>query len=194
VLDRMSGMYREAMTLILGTGMELGAVLAPITGGDVGREDSRTVVAHGTKNEGRMDRTIFVDRWAWPVVVKRARSVLPYQPLWPGLDGNTLRDHFYRAQVAARLIAEPPLDRYGQPLWGRVKGHHTIHDSRHTYSLCRQLGLDGEPRQPMKFCAMQCGQADEQMQMKVYTKLNIAERLRMIELAEAREAGRREAK
>jgi hypothetical protein len=45
----------------------------------------------------------------------------------------------------------------------------------------------------MKTLSMQYGHADETMAMKVYTKGNIKERLRLIELREARAAGRREA-
>jgi integrase len=48
------------------------------------------------------------------------------------------------------------------------------------------LGLDGEPRQSAKYCSMQLGHADEQMVMKIYSKANLDQRLRMIELAEAR--------
>src|SRR5581483_5758831 len=198
VLDRMSGEARIAMTLIFGSGMELGAALA-MTGADVGRVDAATrrcmVIAHGTKNSSRTDRTIFVDAWATPVVQEHARLLLPSAPLWRSLTGDSLRDAFYAAQVASGLVLEPPRSATtAAKLWGEVRGLHTIHDARHTFCVNRLLGLDGESRESIKYCSMQLGHADEQMVMRIYSKANLAERLRLIELADARAEGARAVK
>lgn len=189
VLDRMEGEARVAMTLVFGSGIELGALLR-MTGASVGSNDERTIVAPGSKNEYREDRTIFVDRWAWPTVKEHARHVLPMAPLFTITEGE-LRQAFYEAQVAAGLIAQPEKSASYKWLWHAVKPH-TIHDARHSYCINRTLGLDGEPRQDAKFCAHQLGHADEQMVLRIYAKANVRERLRLIELREAREAGQRE--
>jgi len=67
---------------------------------------------------------------------------------------------------------------------------HTIHDSRHTYAVCRALGLDGEPARDAKTIAHQLGHATERMVLDIYAKQNIEERQRMIEMraAKARQA------
>lgn len=189
VLGKMTGLERVAMVEVFGSGIELGALLAQQGLHINWRSDERTMTAPGSKNEHRMDRTVFVDAWAWKDVRDHARTVLPMAPLWPWKDGGKhLRESFYEAQVAAGLLEAPPTQpKTGKKLWGRVKPH-TIHDARHSYVLNRLLGLDGEPRQDMKFCAAQLGHADEQMVMKVYSKANVRERLRLIELRRAREA------
>jgi integrase len=89
--------------------------------------------------------------------------------------------------VKAELVAEPAKsERTGKRLWGEVDGLHTVHDARHTYCYVRMLGDDGEPRQDIKFCSAQLGHADEQMVMRIYNKTNLAQRLRLLELKEAR--------
>lgn len=197
VLSHMSGDARVMMTLIFGSGMELGAALG-MYGRHVGRNlGERVVVAPGTKNEHREDRTIFVDAWAWPIVENHARLVLPKARMWPEIlparRGADVRRAFYEAQVECGLIDAPPVNpATGKKLWHAVNPH-TIHDARHTYVVNRMLGLDGEPRQDIRFCAVQLGHADEQMVMRIYAKANIRQRIKMIELREAREAGRREA-
>ena len=184
VLAKLDGEAKVAMTLVLGSGMELGALYA-MQGRHVNRD--RTVVAPGTKNSYRRDRTIFVDRWAWDAVAEYAKGKRPSEPLFT-IPEKALRLAFYEAQVAAGLI-EQPTDKDGAGKWRwKLVDPHTIHDCRHTYCINRLLGMDGEPRQSLKFCAMQLGHADEQMVMKIYSKANIDERLRMIELAEARRA------
>ncbi len=197
VLDAMVGEPKVIMTLILGSGMELGAALA-LQGHHIGAtlEDGRgMVVAPGTKNAHRENRTIFVDAWAWPTVKEHARRVLPKASLWQTLDparrGADVRGAFYAAQVVCDLIAKPELSESGKRLWHSVNPH-TIHDARHTWMVTRVLGLDGEPRQDLKYCSMNLGHADETMGMRIYSKMNLKERLRMIELREAREAGKRE--
>lgn len=185
VLNCMEGEYKVAMTLVFGTGMELGALLA-MEGRDVGSD--RTVVAHGSKNDFREDRTIFVDAWAWKTVRDYAATKGPREKLFTtlGFDGKLLRYAFYDAQLKCGLVNAPEKSKVtGLPLWGKADAH-TIHDARHTYCINRLLGLDGEPRQSLKYCAMQLGHADEQMVMRIYSKANIEQRLRMIELAEAR--------
>lgn len=188
VLDRMSGEPRLFMAAIFGTGMELTAALA-LTGADFGRTGEQTVVAHGTKNLNREDRTIFMDAWAWGLVEPHARLVLPRASVWSEVDADAgnVREAFYEAQVAAKLVEKPPRsERSGKRLWGRVEGLHTIHDARHTYCIVRTLGLDGEPRRDAEFCAAQLGHADTQMVERIYKKANIKERLRLLQLAEAR--------
>lgn len=179
------GLARAAMTTVFGSGIELSALLA-MTAADVGVSAERWIVARGTKNEYRRERTVFVDAWAWPTVRERARLVLPHTRIW-NLDGKHLREEFYNAQVAAGFVVAPRVNKAtGKKLWGEVEGLHTIHDARHSWTLNRLLGLDGEPRQSTKYCASNLGHGDEQMVMKIYGKANIDQRLRLLELAEAR--------
>lgn len=199
VLDRMSGEPRVFMHLVFGSGIELGAGMS-MRGRHVPDSDrfqDRTVVAPGSKNEHREDRTIFVTDWAWGVLREHSRLVLPTAPLWsfnPSNRGREIREAFYEAQVAAGVIEAPPVNKKtGKKLWAAVNPHR-IHDARHSYCYIRMLGLDGERRFSTKECSQQLGHADEQMVMKVYNKANIAQRLRLIELAEARQAGRDESK
>jgi len=148
VLTRMTGAARTAMTMVFGSGIELGALLAQ-TGADINwRSAERTMVAPGPKNEFRMARTIFVDAWAAEQLVDHSRTVLPMARLWPWNDGGkALRDAFYGAQVEAGLAGAPPISlASGKRQWGAVKVH-TIHDAPHSYVINRSLGLDGEPRQ-----------------------------------------------
>lgn len=190
VLDRMTGQARAAMALVLGTGIELGALLA-LTYADIGKD--RTIVAHGSKNAAREDRTVFVDKWAWKIVKQYVGEVLglPSAPVF-SIGEAVIRDEFYWAQVAQGLIAKPATSASYKLLWNPVKPH-TIHDARHTYVVNRLLGLDGEPKQDLKYCATQLGHADEQMVMKIYGKANIRERLRLIEIGEAKRQGALEA-
>lgn len=190
VLERMTGQSRAAMALVLGTGIELGALLA-LTYADIGKD--RTIVAHGSKNAAREDRTVFVDKWAWDIFKRFVGTalLLPSAPVF-SIGEAVLREEFYWAQVAADLIAKPATSTTYKLLWKQVKPH-TIHDARHTYVVNRLLGLDGEAKQDLKYCATQLGHADEQMVMKIYGKANIRERLRLIELGEARKQGALEA-
>lgn len=197
VLDAMEGEARVFMALVFGSGIELGAALA-LQGRHIGHEaGERVIVAPGSKNEHREERTIFVDAWAWPIVQEHARNIAPRASLWqtltPSRDGAEVRKAFYEAQVKCGLIEAPAVNKTtGKRLWKAVNPH-TIHDARHTYVVIRMLGMDGEPRQDIRFCSVQLGHADEQMCMRIYAKANIRERLRQIELREAMEAGRREA-
>lgn len=183
VLGHMTGRARDAMTLIFGTGMELGALLALTPAHTAGR--GRIIVVPGTKNEARRDRMVFIDRWAYDALYG-ARLVFDFAP-----DGGDLRDAFYEAQVAAGVIAAPERSASGKKLWSRVKPH-TIHDARHSYCYNRILGLDGESRQTLKFCAHQLGHTTEQMVMTIYSKCNMDERIRQLEVSEAFTAGTRE--
>ena len=182
VLGTMYGEACVAMTLVFGTGIELGALLG-MEGRHVNQD--RTLVAPGTKNEHREGRTIFVDTWAWPMVKTHAGMRGKRDKMF-SLGEKELREAFYRAQVTCGLIAAPPISATsGKRLWGQVDPH-TIHDARHSYCINRLLGLDGEPRQSAKYCSMQLGHADEAMVLKIYSKANLDQRLRLIELAEAR--------
>lgn len=189
VLGRMTGEAKVAITLVFGSGIELGA-LGAMRGRDVGVTPADphtlpTIVAPGSKNEAREWRTVFVNRWAWDVVRGHADGISAKDPLFT-LDPRVIREEFYRAQVAEGLVDEPPKsDVSGKPLWGAVDPH-TIHDARHTYCVVRLLGLDGEPRQSIKFCSTQLGHSDEQMVMRIYGKANIEMRLRQLEQQEAR--------
>jgi integrase len=181
----MHGEAQAMMYTVFGSGIELGALLAMMAQ-DVGKSSERTIIARGTKTDFRRERTIFVDQWAWPVVATRAKLMLPRTPLWT-LNAKQLREEFYGAQVKAGFVAAPRVNKAtGKKLWGEVEGLHTIHDARHSWVLNRLLGLDGEPRQSTKYCAANLGHADEQMVMKVYSKANVEQRLRLLELAEAR--------
>jgi len=190
VLEQLHGEDKAAMALVFGSGIELGALLA-MKGAHVGAKDSRTIIAPGTKNEHREDRTIFVDDWAWKIFYEHARFITPRGHLWNYRESNggkELRDAFYTAQVNAGLIAEPEKSKEtGKLLWGRVKPH-TIHDARHSYCINRSLGLDGEEAQDAAFCANQLGHADETMVLKIYKKANVKERLRLIQQQQIRKA------
>lgn len=195
VLDAMKGEPRALMALVFGSGIELGAALA-MQGQHVTRTGERTITAPGTKNEHREDRRIFVDAWAWAIFEPHTRGKSGAEPLWPGMtkrpDGRIVRRAFYAAQVACGLVAAPPVAASGVRLWGSVDVH-KIHDARHTYCEVRMLGLDGEPRQDIRYCAAQLGHADEQMVMKIYAKKRLSDRLRTLALREARQAGQRSA-
>ena len=182
VLVHMTGEHRAAAALMLGSGIELGALLA-MTYADVGSNAERTVVAHGTKNVHRQDRTIFVDAWAWAIFREHVGLGMPGARVWsynPANTGRELREAFYAAQVAAGLIAPPVVsETTGKPMWSD-NARHTLHDCRHTYAINRALGLDGEEPQGTDFIAAQLGHADEQMVVRVYKKANVVERARLL--------------
>lgn len=184
VLDDMSGAAQAKMTLIFGTGMELGAS-QELNDLHLREWKSRLVTAPGTKNESRRDRTVYVDRWAWErVAFLKAMLTQPMSEV-------ELRNAFYEAQVRQGIILEPTKSKSGKKLWKTVNPH-TIHDARHSYCYTRLLGDDGEPRQSVKFCSHQLGHGSEQMVMLIYGKCNMEERIKQLELAEAREEGRRQ--
>lgn len=195
VLSHMAGDEREAMALIFGSGIELGALL-DLKGAHIGKtlDDGRgTIVAPGSKNEFREDRTIFVDAWAWKIFEPRTRLLMPKASVFNynvANGGKELRDAFYAAQVAAGLIERPATNpKTRKLLWGRVKPH-TIHDARHSYAVNRSLGLDGEEPQDASFIANQLGHADETMVLRVYKKANVKERLRLIQQQQAKKAAK----
>jgi integrase len=169
--------FRCALGLMLGAGLELGAIVRMV-GDDIKNvETDRTVVARGTKNDHRRDRTVFVDAWAEPFVSFIEVFGKRFTRVFPNIDddGGNLRDAFYEAQVAAGVIEAPERSaETGKKLWKAV-GAHTLHDSRHTYVVCRSLGLDGEPEQNAKFCAHQLGHANELMVLRIYGKVNLDE-------------------
>lgn len=194
VLPMMDAQYEAAMALLFGTGIELGALLA-MKVSDVGTD--RTVIARGTKNNARRTRTVFVDAWAWGLVrswaTLRGERWSTHEKLFDfAADGGDLRDAFYAAQVAEGLVPEPPRSKGGKQLWSKVDIH-TIHDARHSYCFTRILGLDGEPRQSLKFCAHQLGHTTEQMVMQIYGKTRMEDRIRQLEKSEAFTAGQQSA-
>lgn len=163
---------KAALALLFGSGMELGALMA-LRGEDVG---DGTVVAHGTKNQFRESRTIFVDQWAWPIFQAHARRILPKGKVFTFTPAR-LRLVFYNAQVAAGMIAKPLRVGTNQH-WHAVEPH-TLHDCRHSYALNRLLGLDGEPARDIGYVSAQLGHADETMVVRIYNKKGIGERLRL---------------
>jgi integrase len=193
VLQYLEGEDKVAAALVFGSGIELGALLN-MKGAHIGStlEDGRgMIVAPGSKNEHREDRSIFVDAWAWKIITPHTDTILPRGSLWsynPKNGGKELRDAFYNAQVRAGFIDAPTKNpATGKELWGRVKPH-TIHDARHSYCINRSLGLDGEEAQDAAFCANQLGHADETMVLKIYKKANVKERLRLIQQQQIRKA------
>lgn len=177
VLNRMHGDARRAMALTFGSGMELGALLA-MTHGDV--LGDRMVIAHGTKNEHRRDRTIFVDRWAHDIFMSGLNMLATTEAPLFSISEAELRKQFYTAQVEAGFIKEPELSPNGKKLWHSVNPH-TIHDARHTFAITRMLGLDGEPKRTMKFVSLQLGHASEQMLQQVYARVNGENRLAVMQ-------------
>jgi integrase len=194
VLAEMDGAARAAMTLMFGSGIELGALNAMEKRHVLeSLPDGRgLIIAPGSKTDARRDRTIYVDAWAWETV----RAYAAGRPKGKLFDfqscGGNLRDAFYAAQVAAGATEAPPRsEANGVLLWGRVEPH-TIHDARHSYCYARLLGDDGEPRQSTKFCSHQLGHTTEQMVMQIYGKCNMDERIRRLEITEARNEGHKE--
>lgn len=189
VLAKLTGEVRACVALALGSGMERVA-LAALRESDIGAD--RTVVAHGTKNGFREDRTIFVDAWAWAEFRQHRRRVAPTERVFGVTMGKVLRA-LYQAQVDAGLIDKPESSDSYKPLWKAVNPH-TLHDCRHTFAVCRALGLDGEARQTARWIAYNLGHADEQMVLRIYAKARIEDRLRLLELAEAKRQGAQEAR
>lgn len=183
VLAQMTGEHRVAAQLMLGSGVELCALPA-FTVGDVSGESERRVFAKGTKNQYRR-RHVWVDRWAWQDVFALAAGRAAYEPLFTAIDwrdqARELRTQFYRAQVAAGLFPLPDAAPSGRRRWASVANLHRLHDSRHTFVVCRILGLDGEPARDAKFCAHNLGHANEQMVLRIYGRLRLEERLRLLE-------------
>lgn len=192
-----------AMAMIFGSGIELGGVndqkrmhlgetlddgrgVIKVPGADSGVSKSDRKDKAGKSY--RSERTIFVDAWAWAIVRPFAdtRAYLPKTPLWSWHEDPTakpLRDAFYRAQVAAGYIDEPPKTASRKPKWSAVQVH-TIHDARHSFCVNRSLGADGEPPRSAAYCAMQLGHGSEQMVHTVYKKAGIEERVRTLQTAE----------
>jgi integrase len=181
---------RAALALMFGSGIELGA-LSALAGRDLNAAE-RTVIAHGTKNVHREDRTIFVDKWAWEVFYEYARYVIGTGPIFHRT-AKQLRTAFYWAQVRAGLIAEPPvIEATGKRQWSAVKPH-TLHDCRHSYCIIRALGQDGEEPRDTLYLSAQLGHADEQMITRVYKKANLRQRLALIRSQAKAAAAAREA-
>lgn len=191
VLAELSGPAKAAIALMLGSGMELSAILR-LRGKDVSHDESRTVYADGTKTDYR-SRHVTVDAWAWKVFVEHAPSTVTTALVFPWSEatkGAALRETFYRAQVRAGLCEEPPKSAKGYSLWDAVDVH-TIHDCRHTFAICRGLGLDGEPTQGNDYLASQLGHANETMVARVYKNLSPARRRQLLaEASTLREASR----
>jgi integrase len=190
VLANLPGQAKAAMALVLGSGIELGALLA-MKGAHVGSAEERTIVAPGSKNEYREERTIFVDQWAWDIFYPGVKGIKPDAPLWTYTDdGKFLRTLFYQAQVLAGLIPKPTVSpTTGKLEWSKVAPH-TIHDGRHTYAINRALGLDGEEPQGVDFIAHNLGHADEQMVIRIYKKANVRDRLRLLQTRRAQQAAK----
>lgn len=189
-----------AVALVLGSGLELGALLDQKEQ-HVGSDAERTIIAPGghtsvsgsdRKTGFRNERTLFVDEWAWTIFKAwhdAQPEKAPKEPLWSwntASAGKMLRATFYRAQVAAGLIEEPPVNKSTRKERWSVVGPHTIHDARHTWAVNRSLGLDGEERQDLSFLASNLGHADEQMVMKIYKKQNVKNRLAFLKLRGAK--------
>lgn len=184
VLAEMSGPAKAAAALALGSGMELSAILR-LRGKDVSHDDSRTVFADGSKTDYR-SRHVTVDEWAWKIFVEHAPHAVGSARAFPWSEatkGAALRETFYRAQVRAGLCEEPPKSEKGYWLWESVDVH-TIHDCRHTYAVCRGLGLDGEQAQVSEYLASQLGHANEVMVQRVYKNLSPARRRQLLAEAE----------
>lgn len=127
-----------------------------------------------------------MDEWAWDIFVWSAPHAVGSGRVFPWSEatkGSALRESFYRVQVRAGLCEEPPKSPTGYSLWSTLEIH-TLHDCRHTYAVCRGLGLDGEARQGNEYLANQLGHANEVMVQRVYKNLSAARRRQMLAEAE----------
>lgn len=150
---------RIALTLIAGTGMELGA-LRRVSGRGV-IADHKAVWAHGTKN-GYRDRVVYVREWAWKRVSSRLRASLGSAPTFSRGE-RKMRQDWYEAQRVALELGDDEL--------------HTIHDLRHSYCFIVLTGDDGEERKDLQWCADQLGHADTIMVSRIYGKYRLASRV-----------------
>lgn len=194
LLDRMSGEYRVAMTMFFGSGIELG-MLSGLKAQDVSSapanekdgDERWLMTGPNGKNTTRENRLVYVDAWAWPTIAAYRANMLPGARLFTGTASwkRMLRHAFYTAQVDAGLIAAPKVSAYNdrptsavnRTLWGDVDGKHTLHDARHTWSITRILGLDGEPTKSYKYCSDNLGHVNEMMLITVYAKMDARTRL-----------------
>lgn len=178
VLDQMTGAAKAAVALMLGTGMELSAVLR-LRGKDVSHDGSRTAFADGRKTAYRT-RYVTVDAWAWEIFLKHAPKAVGTAKVFPWAGrGSALRKAFYRAQVRAGVCEKPPVSDQGYEEWTKVDIH-TLHDCRHTYAVCRGYGLDGEAKQDTDYIANQLGHANAEMATRVYKNLSAARRRQLL--------------
>jgi integrase len=184
VLAELNGSAKAAIALMLGSGMELSALLR-LRGVDVSRDGSRTVFADGRKTDFR-SRFVTVDEWAWTIFSENVQHAIGAAKVFPWTEtskGQALRETFYAAQVRAGLCEKPPESDDGYSLWRRVDVHR-IHDCRHTFAVCRGLGLDGEAAQGNEYLAAQLGHANEAMVQRVYKNLDPARRRQLLAEAE----------
>jgi integrase len=179
------GPARAAIALMIGSGMELSALMR-VRGQDVKWDGSRTVYADGRKTPYR-SRWVTVDEWAWKIFVENTTKVVGATKVFPWSEktkGAALRDMFYRAQVRAGLLEEPPKSKRGYPLWLMVD-RHTIHDCRHTYAVCRGLGLDLEPVRGNEYLSHQLGHSNESTVVRIYKNLKSDRRAQLLTELEA---------
>ena len=177
------GTAQAAVAIMLGSGMELSALLR-LRGRDVSHDGTRTAFADGTKTEYR-SRHVTVDEWAWAIFVANAPRSVGNAKVFPWSEaskGNALRDSFYRAQVRAGFCEKPPKSKR-EDLWGQVDTH-TLHDCRHTYAICRSLGLDGETKQDNTYISNQHGHVDEVLTKRIYKAVTPARRRQLLAEAE----------
>jgi integrase len=122
LVDAQSGDYRVLAAVLASTGMEMQAARR------LRRRDvdlvTKTLHAHGSKNDWR-NRTVNVtEAWAWPIIVAHVKRLLPDALVFPALDHNKALDAHHAAVAALRL---PPS---------------TLHDHRHHYAVAlRRRGV-----------------------------------------------------
>jgi integrase len=80
-LAEMHGPPKAAIALMIGSGMELSALLR-LRAKDVSDDGSRTALADGTKTEYR-SRHVTVDAWAWEFFVANAPGVVGTTKVFP---------------------------------------------------------------------------------------------------------------
>ncbi len=103
VSDRMSGETRRARGLVFGTGLETGALMA-LTHAHL--LSPRVIVAPGSKNSARRDRTILMSEWAAAIFSSGLSTGSPSAPVF-SFTHSELRKAFYRAQVDLGMVSEP---------------------------------------------------------------------------------------
>lgn len=139
-----SAARKALMALFYGSGIEVSTALR------LNRTDlnpaTREVRAAGTKAHSR-DRVAMVAEWAWPLVWRHARTVLPNASLWPATWNRWTVSDWHRETVEALNLQHA----------------HPLHCARHHWAV-RQLRAGA----PVAVVQAQLGHGSPTLTLKVY--------------------------